>query len=291
MTIVCARRLPSIGLKTSSCVSAPTSRSTRLPRARSSWARKYIGADPWPSATSRQVESFAGYAKALPSGPITSRNWCGLTSPSQLDPGPRGSKTNSSVPAHPPRRDAWWIGKWRRSRNVRPAGIATETNCPGRTRSATSGATIVIEWYAPMRLAFRTSARTRLTVGPRRRDASRRDLGGIVPEHKPLLDGDRRLRFRVVLLQRARFTTLAAHGFDPPERREDGRQRGDARDARLRGRGADQRAVGARPATERRVDDQVHLGIADQVDDRASALGDLRDPGDRDPGTFEHGRR
>ena len=37
----------------------------------------------------------------------------------------------------PPRRDAWWIEKWRRSKKVRPWGIATETNCPGRTRSAT----------------------------------------------------------------------------------------------------------------------------------------------------------
>src|SRR4029453_14877012 len=83
------------------------------------------------------------------------------------------------VPAHPPRRDAWWIEKWRRSRKVRPWGIATETNCPGRTRSATSGATIVIEWYAPTRLAFRTSARTRLTVRPREPRGSGRHPGGV----------------------------------------------------------------------------------------------------------------
>ncbi len=64
----------------------------------------------------------------------------------------------------------------------RPAlGHRDRDELPGRTRSATSGATIVIEWYAPMRLAFRTSARTRLMLGPRHRDASRRDLGGSCP--------------------------------------------------------------------------------------------------------------
>src|SRR4029450_10497860 len=256
MTIVCARRLASIGLKTSSCVSAPASVSTRLPRARSSWPRKYIGAEPCPSATSRQVESLEGYANALPSGPITSRNWCALTSASQLDPRPRGSNTNSRVPAHPPRRDAWWIEKWRRSRKVRPWGIATETNCPGRTRSATSGATIVIEWYAPTRLAFRTSARTRFTVPPRDPRAPGRHLGGVVAEHQPLLDGDRRLRGRVALLQRPGLPSLATHRLDPAKGPGDRRQGGDTRDPRLRRRAADQRPVGARAATERGCPEQ-----------------------------------
>ena len=54
-----------------------------------------------PPDTSRQAFSLAGYAKGLPSGPITSRNQCARTSESHSVPGPRGSNTNSSVPAQP----------------------------------------------------------------------------------------------------------------------------------------------------------------------------------------------
>jgi hypothetical protein len=36
--------------------------------------------------------------------------------------------------------------KWRLNTNRRSSGIAIEMNCPGRARSAISGATSVSEW-------------------------------------------------------------------------------------------------------------------------------------------------
>ena len=102
----CDSRLASIGLNTRSRVSAPTTMSTRFCRACSSCARKYSEEAPWPSAINRQFVSFFGYANALPSGPMTSRNSCAFAVVSHSVPEPVGSTTNSSVPAQPPRRDA-----------------------------------------------------------------------------------------------------------------------------------------------------------------------------------------
>src|SRR5439155_3761379 len=120
-TTVWERRLASTGLKTLSRVRPPRIMSTRLCRATSSCARKKREAAPRPSATRRQFVRRFGYENALPSGPITSRNSWALAAASQPVPAPDdGSTTKSSVPAHPPRREAWWIEKWRRRMNERP---------------------------------------------------------------------------------------------------------------------------------------------------------------------------
>jgi hypothetical protein len=56
----CDRRLASIGLNTASNVDPPMTMSTRLPRATSSWARKYSPATERPSPINRQLVSRFG---------------------------------------------------------------------------------------------------------------------------------------------------------------------------------------------------------------------------------------
>ena len=203
IAIVCDRRLASIGLNTRSRSSAPTTMSTRLCRARSSCARKYSDAAPCPSATSRQFVSFFGYANALPSGPITSRNSCARAAVSHSVPGTAGLDRRTRA-CRPSRRAARpggsRSGAAGRTRGPRASPMAT--NCPGRARSAISGATSVREWYAPRRRVDRISARTRLIYPTA--PAPPAAHGDASSKREPDLDG-RGGGVGVVLLDRARL--------------------------------------------------------------------------------------
>ena len=141
-----------------------------------------------------------------------------------LDPRPRGSNTNSRVPAHPPRRDAWWIGEVpaQQERSALGASRPRRTG-PGRTRSATSGATSVIEWYAPTRAA--------LTAPPRER-VSRSGLGspcimtppcGVVAETSAPRWTGAASRPRGTPAATGARCSAPRSAFDPAEGREDGR--------------------------------------------------------------------
>src|ERR687891_415302 len=110
----------------------------------------------------------------------------------------------------------------------RPSGTEISTNCPGLARSATSGATSVMELYTPHFFAESTSHFCRITGSPS-------------------LDP----RGRMVLLQAARLLVVATEGLDALHRGEGALQGGHARDAGGRRRGADEVAVGARATPER----------------------------------------
>src|SRR6266550_4060670 len=84
---------------------------TTLFRTRSSSARKNRGAAPYPPPTSKQVSKSSETLNGRPSGPITSTTSWAFTSESHFVPGPTASSTTSSVPAQPPRREAWWMEK------------------------------------------------------------------------------------------------------------------------------------------------------------------------------------
>ncbi len=164
MATVCERRLPSIGLKTRSRVSPPTTMSTRLPR-RDQLLRQGSRAAPprgprrsggsWSGAWDRRTPCRAGRSRRGTRGPSPR--------PATRSPGPPGpGRTRGCRPILPGGMPDGST-KCRRRRNSRSAGIWTATNCPGCARSAISGATIVREWYAPILRVDRTSARTRFT--------------------------------------------------------------------------------------------------------------------------------
>src|SRR6266511_1397021 len=115
ITVVRPSRLASIALNSRSLVEAPTTKSTRQPRTRSSSARKNSGATPYPPPTSRHEHGSSGSEKGRPSGPITSTLSWGRSSERTSVPGPTTSKTISSVPKPRP---------WRCWRSSAPPGSA-----------------------------------------------------------------------------------------------------------------------------------------------------------------------
>ena len=64
-----------------------------------------MGAAPYPMPSSRQFVG-RGMPKPLPHGPMRSTNSCADDSASHDEPAPLRSTMSSTVPAHPPRRDA-----------------------------------------------------------------------------------------------------------------------------------------------------------------------------------------
>ena len=187
---------------------------------------------------------------------------------------------NSSVPAQPPRRDAWWIEKCRRNRNSRPSGMRTARNCPGRAFSAISGATSVSEWYAPSFRVDRISARTCFTPNPRPRQRPGRTSAVLAwapawPRHGTPGSTEARLGIpRWASMPRTAANTpgsVVMHGTP-------GRRRGRA----------DEVAVCAGTTTERGVHHQVDLTSTDRLGHVLRALAHLRDTFDGDAGALEH---
>src|SRR6266508_1983630 len=130
ITAVRPSRLASIALNSRSLVEAPTTKSTRQPRTRSSSARKNSGTTAYPQSTSRHEHGSSGSEKGRPSGPITSTLSWGRSSERTSVPGPTTSKTISSVPKPGPWRSTRWIEKGRRSRKGRSVPGWSPTNWP-----------------------------------------------------------------------------------------------------------------------------------------------------------------
>ena len=190
-------------------------------------------------------QSSSDRRTALPSGPITSRNECARCSratpsrPALLErelegPGPAAAArglVDREVTAQQERASV---------RHRRSTGTARV----GRS-SAISGATIVIEWYAPSFRVVRTSARTRFTGRPARRAWSRGSPTAASNPSRAWTGAAAALG--VILLDRSRLGRPAAQRLDAAHRGEHPRERRDARNAGGRGGGADVVPVGARP--------------------------------------------